>query len=807
MHLRTLLTIGTFLFAISSSLAQWQMAETPLKTSWSAAVNPGNAWPEYPRPNMLRSEWKNLNGLWDLWILDRNTDQNYFTGKILVPFPVESALSGVGKKVEPHHIMHYRRRFKMPENWKGNRVLLHFGAVDYESEVFVNGVQVGWHHGGYDPFSFDITDRLIAGGEQEITVVVTDSTDAGGQPVGKQSLDPHGIWYTGVSGIWQTVWLEAVPQSYISEYRCEPDLDKSRVIVRIQVQGERRRDLKLIARVGGENFKAESAGRPGTPLLLRISNPRPWTPDDPFLYDLEMELVDDAGNGIDKVKGYFGLRKISVEKDPAGVPRLYLNNEPLFQLGLLDQGYWPDGLYTAPTDEALIHDIVTAKEMGFNLVRKHVKVEPQRWYYHCDRMGLLVWQDMPGAANNSTTAKKKFRVEMKAMVDALFNHPSVLMWVPFNEGWGQFNTDRFVVELKKWDPTRLVNNASGWTDAGIGDVMDIHSYPEPKAPSAEEAGADRARVLGEFGGLGLNIAGHTWAEKGWGYELIRSSDELMKAYEDLIWQLLPLNSEAGLSAAVYTQLSDIEEENNGLMTYDRQLTKIDPAIVKKINAGYLTPRPDRPGSLFYKKVGLGFKTLKESAVIRYRMDNGEWKKYEGPLSLRKTATLEVQAAWPDGVKSLVGTYVFRKMKPLKTKAPKDLSRGLKVKMFRGIGNKKPDFSVLSSDTVFTLNAVALPEVLPKGKYGLRFSGWLEVPETGACVFQVISDDGSRLSIAGQQLIENDGVHGMRKKQGELVLKKGRHSFALEYFHESGGQGLELKVLDAKGNPIAVSFWH
>ncbi|MAT53182.1 MAG: hypothetical protein CMN32_01795 [Saprospirales bacterium] len=807
MHLRSLLTFCIFLFLVSSSLAQWQMADAPLKTNWSAAVNPYNVWREYPRPNMLRSEWKNLNGLWDLWILDRNTDQNYHTGQILVPFPVESALSGVGKKVEPHHIMNYRRRFEIPQAWNGKRVLLHFGAVDYESEVFVNGVQVGWHHGGYDPFSFDITDRLVAGGEQELTVVVTDSTNAGGQAVGKQSLDPHGIWYSGVSGTWQTVWLEAVPQSYISEYRCEPDLDKSRVIIRAQVQGERRRDLKLIARVNGENFNAESAGRPGTPLLLRISNPRAWSPDDPFLYDLELELVDDAGNSIDKVKGYFGLRKISVEKDAAGVPRLYLNNEPLFQLGLLDQGYWPDGLYTAPTEEALIHDIATAKNMGFNLLRKHVKVEPQRWYYHCDRLGMLVWQDMPSAANNSVTSRKKFRVEMKAMVDALFNHPSVVMWVPFNEGWGQFNTDRFVVELKNWDPTRLVDNASGWTDSGFGDVIDIHSYPEPKAPSAEEAGPDRARVLGEFGGLGLNIKGHTWTGKGWGYELIQSSEGLMKAYEDLIWQLLPLNREAGLSAAVYTQLSDIEEENNGLVTYDRLLVKIDPMIVKKINAGYLTPRPDRLGSFFYKKAPVTFRTLKEGATIRYKLGEGEWKVYEGPLSLRKTTTLAVQAEWPDGSKSLVGTYEFRKMKALKSKAPKDLSQGLEVKMYRGIWDQLPDFAQLSPDTVFTLSEVELPAGLPKEKCGLLFSGWLEVPETGAYVFQLNSDDGSSLSIAGQAVVENDGIHGMRKKQGELVLKKGKHPFSLKYFQKFGGQGLELKILDAKGNPKPVSFWH
>lgn len=808
MYLKSLIIFFTLFYSQTALLAQWSMAESPLRTRWSASVSPDNVWKEYPRPNMLRSEWKNLNGLWDLWILDKITDENYFTGKILVPFPVESALSGVGKKVLPDHIMKYRRHFTVPENWSGKRVLVHFGAVDYESEVFVNGVQVGWHHGGYDPFSLDITDRLVAKGEQELTITVSDSTDAGGQAVGKQSLDPHGIWYTGVSGIWQTVWLEAVPQSYISEYRCEPDLDKSRVIIRAQVDGASRRDIKLIARISGEKFKAESTGKPGTPLLLRISDPHPWSVDDPFLYDLELEIVDDSGNSLDLVKGYFGLRKISIEKDAAGVSRIFVNNKPLFQLGLLDQGFWPDGLYTPPTDEAMVFDIETAKKMGFNLLRKHVKVEPDRWYYHCDKLGMLVWQDMPSAANNSETAKKKFRVEMKAMVDALFNHPSVIMWVPFNEGWGQFNTDRFVVELKNWDPTRLVNNASGWTDTGIGDVLDTHSYPEPKAPDAEAAGPNRARVLGEFGGLGLNLPGHTWAEKGWGYQQIQSSDELMKAYENLVWKLLPLTGEAGLSAAIYTQLTDIEQENNGLMTYDRQMVKIDPTILKKINSGYLTPRPQLLSSVFFQNMEVPFATIKEGASIAIKSDDSsDWQPYLEPLKLKRSADLQVQATWPDGTKSLVGIYTFTKMKPLKSKAPKHLESGVTVDLFQGTWDALPVFEEQQADSTMVLPKVDLPEFLPKEKFGLQFRGWIELPETGAYVFRLSSDDGSKLFIAGQELILNDGIHGMRERVGELVLKKGMHPFTLSFFQKLGGQGLEFEVLDAQGTKAPISFWH
>lgn len=787
---------------------QWRAAPAPLFTTWGKAVRPDQVWPEYPRPHLQRDDWYNLNGLWDLWILDSQTDQNYFTGKILVPFPVESALSGVAKKVEPHHILQYSRKFRIPASWQSKRILLHFGAVDYEAEVLVNGNKVGWHRGGYDPFYFDITGQLNSDRENLLTIIVRDSTNAGGQPVGKQHLNPSGIWYTAVSGIWQTVWLEPVPDTYIAAYRCEPDLDRSRVIVRTTIEGTGRRDIKIIARVKGEGFQAESVGRPGTPLLLNIARARPWSPEDPYLYDLELALVSDQGEHIDQVKGYFGLRKIAVSQDSSGVPRLFLNGKPLFQMGLLDQGYWPDGLYTAPSDQALVHDIETARQMGFNFLRKHVKVEPQRWYYHCDRLGMLVWQDMPSGANDSEWARKQFRFEMKNMVDALFNHPSIVMWVPFNEGWGQFDTERFVAELKSWDPTRLVNNASGWTDSGTGDVLDVHAYPGPAAPDPSKAGPQRARVLGEFGGLGLVVPGHTWEKAGWGYEVLANSDDLTRRYEDLLWHLLPLRDTAGLAAAVYTQLSDVERETNGLLTYDRQIAKIDPPTVRSINQGFLTPRPLTTALVFHKKLVVPLHTPRQDALIQFALGKeGDWQTYTRPIVLKKTTTLRTRAQWTDGKTSLERTYQFVKMKPLRSKAPRHLQPGLRVSLYRGVWEKLPLFDKLVPDTTFLLDTVALTDGLPGEKFGLVFEGWLEIPRTDTWVFRLSSDDGSSLWVAGQEILRDDGLHGMREHSAALVLRQGRHPFRLEYFQRLGGRGLKLEVLDSAGRAWTPIWWH
>jgi len=584
----------------AAARAKWEPAKGPLATKWAKQVSPDKVHPEYPRPQMVRDNWQSLNGLWDYAIRPKDkSEPEKFDGKILVPFPIESALSGVMKQVGEPNCLWYRREFEIPSGWKQNRVLLHFGAVDWETTVWINGKQLGKHRGGYDPFTFDITDALKQTGRQEIVLSVWDPTDAGTQPRGKQVRNPHGIWYTPTTGIWQTVWLEPVPKSYIRELSITPDVDDNGVWVTPVVEGSPQgyilhAQTSLPPVRDGEPSKASATtGWPGKPLRIPLAKDpgtRLWSPDSPFLYDLEVVLLDARGKKVDAVKSYFGMRKIAVAKDKAGVNRLFLNNEPVFQYGPLDQGFWPDGIYTAPTDGALRYDIEMLKKLGCNMMRKHVKIEPERFYYWCDKLGLLVWQDMPNGDKHasredpditrSKESAEQFEKELKALVDAHRNHPCIVMWVPFNEGWGQYDTPRIVDLIKKWDPTRLVNNASGWADRGVGDVHDVHKYPGPRAPENEPG---RAAVLGEFGGLGLPVKGHTWQdEKNWGYKKFETQQDLTKAYLDLLTKLRPL-IEGGLSAAVYTQTTDVEIEVNGLMTYDRAMVKMDAEKITQAN--------------------------------------------------------------------------------------------------------------------------------------------------------------------------------------------------------------------------------
>jgi beta-galactosidase/beta-glucuronidase len=509
-----------------------------------------------------------------------------FTTQILVPYPVESALSGVMAHVTETNRLWYRRIFEVPPSWQGRRVLLHFGAVDFEATAWVNGKKVGEHQGGYDSFTFDITGALLPSGANELIVAAWDPSDAGTQPRGKQVRNPHSIWYTSTSGIWQTVWLEPVNAAYIRELGITPDLDQGVVIVRpitSSLLGNYRIDVTI-----RDGWRKVATARipPGGQAVVPIRNVRQWSPEDPHLYSLTAKLkLGDAT--LDAIESYFAMRKISLGKDERGFTRLMLNNRPYFQFGPLDQGFWPDGLYTAPTDAALRYDIEMTKSLGFNLARKHVKVEPDRWYYWCDKLGLLVWQDMPSGdkyigqnkpdIERSPESAREFERELEALIRAHANHPCIVMWVPYNEGWGQWDTSRIVDEIKQLDPTRLVDDASGWCDRGAGDVMDLHKYPGPGAPMPE---VSRASVLGEFGGLGLPVSGHTWqAEKNWGYRSFTNSVALTTAYLDLLSKLFPLIKEKGLSAAVYTQTSDVEIEVNGLMTYDRELVKMD---LKKI---------------------------------------------------------------------------------------------------------------------------------------------------------------------------------------------------------------------------------
>jgi len=552
----------------------WEAAKGPLTTRWTSDVSPENALPEYPRPQMVREKWTNLNGLWQYAIRPKSESQpEKWDGEILVPFCIESALSGVKKPVRPDDRLWYRRTFESPELEKGGRLLLHFGAVDWECTATVNGKEVGRHTGGYDPFTFDITDALKSDGQNELVVAVTDPTDTGTQPRGKQVLKPHGIFYTAVTGIWQTMWLEPVPAKFIRSFHVTPDIDGGQVKLTLNLSSPG--VVKIRVRDGGSEVAAVEANR-ADEVAIAVPHAKLWSPENPFLYGLELELLD-GDKVVDKVDSYFAMRKIEVKKDAAGINRLWLNNKVVFQYGPLDQGWWPDGLYTAPTDGALKFDIEATKQMGMNMARKHVKVEPDRWYYWCDKLGLLVWQDMvSGDADKTAESKSNYRAELKAMIDALRNHPSIVMWVPFNEGWGQYDTTEVASWVSKYDPSRPVNEASGWNDQGSGDVSDMHNYPGPGMRDPEES---RVSVLGEFGGLGMPVKGHTWqAEKNWGYVSYSSEKELTDAYVNLLTMMRPLISR-GLSAAVYTQTTDVEIEVNGLMTYDRALVKMDKARI------------------------------------------------------------------------------------------------------------------------------------------------------------------------------------------------------------------------------------
>src|SRR3989442_185765 len=548
-----------------------------LTTRWTAEVTPDLALPLSPRPDLVRPAWQTLNGTWEYAVRDSGVTSppHAWDGTILVPFPIESQLSGVRRTVTDRQRLWYRRTFRVPPAAAGTRWLLHFGAVDWEAIVSVNGRRIGAHRGGYDPFTLDITGALRpVPGDQELVVRVWDPTDHGDQPRGKQVLRPHSIWYTAVTGIWQTVWLEPVPRAYITALDVRPHADARTGSVRVAAHGTTPGPSVQVAALDGDTPAAEATGAAGQPLTLHIPAAKLWGPGHPFLYGLRVRLGDDV------VTGYFGMRKIAVSRDGGGTLRLFLNNHPLFEYGTLDQGWWPDGLYTAPTDAALRSDIETLQRLGFNLIRKHVKVEPARWYYHCDHLGMLVWQDMPSGDNKTPAARQEFGDELERVVDALRNHPAIVMWVPFNEGWGEHDTRRIVAQLKQRDATRLVDNASGWTDARVGDVLDLHDYPGPALPPPDST---RASVLGEFGGLGLPIEGHTWQAKDkWGYRRSANQAELSAAYPARLDRLRCLGRQ-GPAAAGCPQTSDAGIEVNGVMTYDREIVKLaaDVAAVNR----------------------------------------------------------------------------------------------------------------------------------------------------------------------------------------------------------------------------------
>ena len=616
------------LMAMPMAAQSWKAAPVTLTTTWGEKVTPANAWREYPRPQFVRERWENLNGLWDYAITAKTAPAPAkFDGQILVPFAVESSLSGVGKPLSPEQRLWERRRFQTPAAWKGERVLLHFGAVDYECSVWINGGLVGSHSGGFDPFTFDIT-AFLKDGANELLVGVTDPSDTGEQPRGKQVLKPQGIWYTSVSGIWQTVWMEPVPaQLHLAELRLTPDVDAGGLRV-AALTNEATADDTYAVRVtaSGTGSTVTATMRVNREGFLPIANARLWSPDDPFLYDLKAELVrvknpfpadrarrgaqfgareqdlyktaEVEGKPVDSASSYFGMRKTSIGPGAvAGQPALLLNGKPVFQHGPLDQGWWPDGLHTPPSDEAMKWEIAWLRQAGFNMLRKHIKVEPARYYYHCDKLGMLVWQDMPSGFNQAlrngradegepirlSTSREQHELELRRMMGRLHNAPSIVVWVVNNEGWGQYESKALAQWVKAIDGSRVVNSNSGWLDRNVGEVFDIHTYePVPLEPAQK---ADRAIVIGEYGGVGWPVAGHLWnpAMRNWGYQTYQDQAAYLAALRKKVEALAPMKAKLGVSAAVYTQTTDVEGEVNGLMTYDRKFIKVDPAVMREMN--------------------------------------------------------------------------------------------------------------------------------------------------------------------------------------------------------------------------------
>lgn len=590
----------------------WQPVPGQLLTRWAGEVDPACPLPEYPRPQMTRPQWVNLNGLWEYAIVPKGqTDVQKYDGQILVPFAVESALSGVKKNLAPDQRLWYRRTFTPPLSGadQGDRLLLHFGAVDWQAVVFLNSQPVGTHTGGYLPFTFDITD-FVRDGENELVVAVYDPSDGGGQECGKQMREPNSIWYTQVSGIWQTVWLERVPGTSIAALKLTPDLDAETLSVEVELRGAAEGVRMAAVALDGEVEIASGEGPVTGRLVLSIPNPKTWSPQDPHLYDLQVRSIRN-GQTLDEVGSYFAMRKFSLGRDAQGFLRFHLNNEPLFLYGPLDQGYFPDGLYTAPTDAALKFDIEYTRDIGCNLIRKHVKVEPARWYTHCDRLGMIVWQDMPnggrpvgdvvtvlamlaGLNHNDTRwlgrfgrgdadNRARFRSDLEGMVAHLFNAACIAAWVPFNEGWGQFQANEAARLIRALDPTRLVDHASGWFDRGGGDFQSIHLYFRKLTLPRQDG--SRALVLSEFGGYSLRVPGHLWDEqKKFGYRFFETREALTSAYLALLEEELAPLIPRGLAAAIYTETTDVEIEINGFLTYDRAVEKMDTERLRAAHA-------------------------------------------------------------------------------------------------------------------------------------------------------------------------------------------------------------------------------